>query len=301
MTFVLADRVKETTLTTGTGALTLAGAETDYQGFVAGVGAGNTTFYCVELEGGDEWEVGIGTVSGSPPSLSRDTVRRSSNGGAKVNFSAGSKDVFVSHSADDIITRNDVGVTLIGGANDRAEFAAGGQFRLHGAARVHKEFIIDSGNFGRGAGAPNPVVVGNVNAWEFAIGDVAVMSFEMPNDWAVGTDLGVEVSWFVDDDDVNDDVQFRVDWTACPHNGGEAVDAPNHTGQIDSGEIAVTALAKELRLSEIGIIQGSSLVMGDELGFRLSRIAVAGTNPGDPPAIIHLEIGYMADRLGEAT
>ena len=62
MALVLNDRVKETSTTTGTGTLNLDGAATGFQTFVAGVANGNTTYYCIQLEGGSQWEVGIGTV-----------------------------------------------------------------------------------------------------------------------------------------------------------------------------------------------------------------------------------------------
>jgi hypothetical protein len=95
MALVINDRVKETSTTTGTGTLNLAGAETGYEGFVAGVGTGNTTYYAIELNSANEWEVGIGTVTdAAPDTLSRDTIISSSNSDAAVNFSAGTKNVF---------------------------------------------------------------------------------------------------------------------------------------------------------------------------------------------------------------
>ena len=95
MALVINDRVKETSTTTGTGTIDLAGAETGYEGFVSGVGTGNTTYYAIELNSANEWEVGIGTVTdATPDTLSRDTIISSSNGDAAVNFSAGTKNVF---------------------------------------------------------------------------------------------------------------------------------------------------------------------------------------------------------------
>ena len=95
MALVINDRVKETSTTTGTGTIDLAGAETGYESFVSGVGTTNTTYYAIELNSANEWEVGIGTVTdATPDTLSRDTIISSSNGDAAVNFSAGTKNVF---------------------------------------------------------------------------------------------------------------------------------------------------------------------------------------------------------------
>lgn len=94
MALVLADRVQETTTTTGTGTVTLAGAATGFQTFAA-VGDGNSTYYTIA--GTSEWEVGIGTYTASGTTLSRTTVISSSNAGSLVNFSAGSKNVFVTY------------------------------------------------------------------------------------------------------------------------------------------------------------------------------------------------------------
>lgn len=98
MAYAKANRVFETTTTTGTGSLNLAGAATGFQTFVDGIGNGNTCHY--EINNGTDWEVGIGTVTaGSPDVLSRDTVIESTNADAKVNWGSGTKNVFVVFAA----------------------------------------------------------------------------------------------------------------------------------------------------------------------------------------------------------
>ena len=109
MALVIKDRVKETSTTTGTGTFTLAGAATGFQSFSA-IGNGNTTFYTIALVGGSEWEVGIGTYTSSGTTLSRDTILSSSNSGSAVNFSAGTKDVFVTYPAERAITGGGGGI-----------------------------------------------------------------------------------------------------------------------------------------------------------------------------------------------
>jgi hypothetical protein len=98
MALVLADRVKETTTTTGTSDFALGGAVSGFQTFSAGVGNSNTTYYAVSL--GSDFEVGLGTLSGDGLTLARTTVLQSSNADAKVSFAAGSKDVFVTYPAE---------------------------------------------------------------------------------------------------------------------------------------------------------------------------------------------------------
>ena len=101
MALVLSDRVKETTTTTGTGTVNLAGAETGFQTFVAGVGNSNTTYYAIVDNTTGAFEVGIGTVTdASPDTLSRDTILQSSNSDSAVDFAAGTKDVFCTQPAD---------------------------------------------------------------------------------------------------------------------------------------------------------------------------------------------------------
>lgn len=95
MATFLVDRVQETTVVTGTGSATLLGAVVGYVSF-ASVGNGNSTYYCIAGIGTSEWEVGLGTYTASGTILSRDTVYSNSLGTtAKVNFSAGTKNIFI--------------------------------------------------------------------------------------------------------------------------------------------------------------------------------------------------------------
>jgi hypothetical protein len=79
--FKLADRVNETTLTQGTGTLTLQGSFGSFQTFSSGIGDGNSTYYTIE--NGSNFEIGIGTLSSN--TLSRTTILSSSNSNNKIN------------------------------------------------------------------------------------------------------------------------------------------------------------------------------------------------------------------------
>ena len=99
MALKISDRVKETTVTTGTGTITLAGAVTGFRTFASVLSANDTTYYAIVSS--SEFEVGVGTFSGG--TLTRDTVLSSSNSNAKVDFGAGSKNVFITQPADKAI------------------------------------------------------------------------------------------------------------------------------------------------------------------------------------------------------
>lgn len=93
MAFVSADRVKETSTTTGTGTYNLAGAAAGFRTFVAGVGTTNLCHYVAE--DGTDWEIGLGTVTdATPDTLARTRVIASSNGGSAVNWAAGTRDIY---------------------------------------------------------------------------------------------------------------------------------------------------------------------------------------------------------------
>ena len=101
MPLVLADRVKETTTTAGTGMVTLLGASTGFQSFAV-IGNANTTYYTIAGQTGNQWEVGVGTYGASGTTLSRTTVLANSAGTqpSALDFAAGTKDVFVTYPAE---------------------------------------------------------------------------------------------------------------------------------------------------------------------------------------------------------
>ena len=99
----IADRVQETTTTTGTGPVTLGGAVAGFQSFASGFGS--TTHlvgYCIVS--GNLWEVGKGTFNGTT-GLTRDIIRSSSSGGALITL-AGTSNVFCTASAELIDNAN---------------------------------------------------------------------------------------------------------------------------------------------------------------------------------------------------
>ena len=87
MALVINDRVKESSTTSGTGTINLAGVVTGFEGFVAGIGDTNTTYYAIFEQGTSNWEVGVGTVTdAATDTLSRTTVISSSNSDSLVTF-----------------------------------------------------------------------------------------------------------------------------------------------------------------------------------------------------------------------
>ena len=112
MTHLVRDRVKETTTTTGTGDITLAGAVTQFKAFSAAFELNARVSYAIVGQTGSEWEVGVGYLSGSS-TLVRET---SSNSDALVNFSSGTKDVFCTLGAELVTSRGHLVAQIAGNA-----------------------------------------------------------------------------------------------------------------------------------------------------------------------------------------
>ena len=133
MPLVVADRVKETTTSTGQGTITLNGAALGYQSFSA-IGDGNQTYYTIADQTGSNWEVGIGTYTSSGTTLSRDVVLASSNSGNKVTFGSGTKDVFVTYPAG------------------RSAFGGGSAGIVTNQTTVAQSFVFPDGHNGQSIG-----------------------------------------------------------------------------------------------------------------------------------------------------
>ena len=97
MALVINDRVKETTTTTGTGAVSLGGAVTGFETFAAGIGNSNTVYYCIVHQTAAEFEVGLGTLDGDSSDLTRTTVISSSNSDSAVDLVLVQKMYFVQY------------------------------------------------------------------------------------------------------------------------------------------------------------------------------------------------------------
>jgi hypothetical protein len=148
MPLVVKDRVNETSTTTGTGTFTLAGAVTGFQTFAA-IGDGNTTYYTIVLQGGSEFEVGLGTYTSSGTTLSRDTILSSSNSNNAVNFSAGTKNVFCDYPAPKAVYGDSTNTAF------QAQFAASNGLMMNNMT-VGTTFTIPTGY---SASSVGPVVI----------------------------------------------------------------------------------------------------------------------------------------------
>ena len=113
MALVLADRVKETTTTAGTGTVTLLGAAPGFQSFAV-IGNSNTTYYTIAGQTTSEWEVGIGTYTLAGTLLARTTVLSNSSATqpSALSFSAGTKDVFVTYPSERAVYTDAAGTTI---------------------------------------------------------------------------------------------------------------------------------------------------------------------------------------------
>lgn len=104
------DACLETTTVTGTGNATLLGAVDGFRTLASAVPLDTWAGYRIQLVDANgipqtEWESGLGYLSGATTFVRAD-VRTSSNAGAAVNFSAGTKQIFLVSIAAEILHKN---------------------------------------------------------------------------------------------------------------------------------------------------------------------------------------------------
>ena len=122
MALIKADRVKETSTSTSTGNFTLGGAPTGFRTFASVCAVNDTVFYVIDSDSGSEWETGLGTYSATN-TLTRTTVHASSNSGSLVAFSAGTKNVYISVTANQINPASSTGARSLVVRNDSGTVA----------------------------------------------------------------------------------------------------------------------------------------------------------------------------------
>ena len=125
MAFVIADRVRETTTTTGTGTITLGGAVTNFETFAANLSNSDTTYYAIVDNTNGAFEVGLGTFTSSGTTLARSVIA-SSNSNNLVDFGAGTKDVFITVPASKMVVEDGSNNVAIGGTVTATAFSGSG-------------------------------------------------------------------------------------------------------------------------------------------------------------------------------
>jgi hypothetical protein len=175
MALVLADRVQETTTTTGTGTVTLAGAVSGFQSFAV-IGNGNTTYYTITS--GSAWEVGIGTYTSSGTTLSRDTVLSSSAAAAKITL-AGTSTVFVTYPSERTVYSGDTAALAIP------------------APGTSSNVLTSNGTAWTSAAAPSSAVQYPQNSqsanYTLVLGDAGKQIFHLPGELALSKTQNVPV------------------------------------------------------------------------------------------------------------
>ena len=146
MALVVADRVKETTTTTGTGAITLAGATTNFVTFSSVLSNGDTTYYAIVDDANTDFEVGLGTYASSGNTLTRTTVLASTNSGSAVNLSAGSKEVFITYPADKSVNRDASGNVSVSGGVTATSFTGNVTGNVTGAVTATQVDLTGQGD-----------------------------------------------------------------------------------------------------------------------------------------------------------
>jgi hypothetical protein len=187
MALIVADRVQETSTTTGTGSLTLGGAVTGFQAFSSVLSTGDTTYYTIADQGGANWEVGLGTFT-SPSTLARTTILSSSNAGSAVNFTAGTKSVFITYPASRSVLSNSSGVvTVPTGGTGAATLTANNVLLGNGTSAV--QFVAPSTN--------GNVLTSNGTTWTSTAPAVGPASYTRTAFTATGGQTTFTVSYVV--------------------------------------------------------------------------------------------------------
>ena len=245
MALVLADRVRQTTTTTGQGTITLNGTVTGFQSFSA-IGNGNTTYYAIVGQNSSEWEVGIGTYTSSGTTLSRDTVLSSSAGGTtKTTFSAGTKDVFVTYPASKSVEYEATGGVVISDAstNDALRITQTGSGKAlvveDSASPDSTPFVVDlNGRVNVGSldnyATPVGTPIFQTNATSGALSSIAL------NSWQAGVNVQSRIYLQRADSSVIGDFTNLVDsgdnlgsihWTGA--DGVEFIEAASINAAVD--------------------------------------------------------------------
>ena len=224
MALVINDRVKETTTTTGTGAVSLGGAVTGFETFAAGVGNSNTTYYAIVHQTAAEFEVGLGTLDGDSSDLTRTTVISSSNSDSDVDFAAGTKDVFCTIPASKLIFEDANNDATIGrNLTVTGDLTVSGDDITMATNTSGAALIGDGTNF-------NPVAIS---------GDISIAANGTA---AIGSGVVVNA-------DINSSAAIAISKTALT--AGTGISLSTNTLNVDAAQTGITSiLATDVKIGE---------------------------------------------------
>jgi len=248
MAYAFKDRVRDTTTTTGTGTINLDGSPpTGFRAFTAFT-TGDTLTYCID--GGSEWEVGIGTYTdATPDTLSRTTIIASSNAGSAVNFSAGTKQVFATVSSRGFAGRQTIWVPAGAMTSRTTNGAASGTTEL----------------------ATNDVMLSSLD-FDTTTEEGAGFWVAMPKNWNEST------------------VTFEAMWTAASGSGGVAFGLAAYafsnddamdtavSGQQVVTDTLITANDMHITSESSAITIGGTPAEGDVVYFEVTREVANGSD-----------------------
>ena len=184
MALVLADRVKETSTTTGTGTYTLAGAVAGFEPFTT-IGNGNTTYYACTL--GSDFEVGIGTYTASGTTLARTTILQSTNNDNAVDWGAGEKTIFCTQPAEKAVFRDASGHIIALDGRNLTNLSAGNLTGTVANARLDQQLqdvaglAVTNGNFIVGDGSNFVAESGSTARTSLGLGTASVLDTGISN------------------------------------------------------------------------------------------------------------------------
>ena len=178
MAYVVANRVKETALITGTGSATCLGAVSGYLPFSSKMSIGDTCPYITFNPSQSQWETGIGTYSASG-TISRTIVKTSSNNNNKVVFNGDVVNILIGQSVENVPDYNPITQTL---SANPVSSGTGNNLTIIGGSGVISGSggnLILQGGINAGSGTPGKVIIqqvsgqtANLQEWQNASGTV---------------------------------------------------------------------------------------------------------------------------------
>jgi hypothetical protein len=275
MALVINDRVKETTTTTGTGAVSLGGAVTGFETFAAGIGNSNTVYYCIAHQDQAEFEVGLGTLDGDSSDLTRTTVISSSNSDSAVNFSSGTKDVFCTLPASKLIFEDANNDATVGrNLTVTGDLTVSGDDITLATNTSGAALIGDGTNF-------NPVAIS---------GDITIAANGTA---AIGSGVIVNA-------DINNSAAIAMSKTAF--SAGTGVSLSTNTLSVDAAQTGITSiLATDLKIGEDDQTK-IDFETADEIHFYAANVeqVYLGDNIFGPQSDSDVDLGSTGVRWKDA-